>query len=1236
MSGESIPELKKKTNLTLHHLFLGKLTNVPELPPHFLPRPEELAALKHKVLSPTKQPVRITGKSRRVGVQGMGGIGKTILATALARDEEVRKAFPDGVFWVAFGQTPQILTWQSYLASALGDKQAAFTEIRLAKARLRELFANKASLLILDDIWRLDDATAFDVLGEHCQMLVTTRDAAIVTGLGGEEYQLAVLDAQQALKILADWANKPEIMYSTEQNDVALQVAQECGYLPLALVMVGAMMRGKPPNRWHNILEKLCNADLEKIKQQFPDYPYPNLLKAIQVSVEDMSENYQQRYLDFAVFPENIPIPEAVLQTFWKPLGLDEFDTQDVIDELVNKSLALRDEVGNLRLHDLQFDYVKKQHATLVTKSEGIEFLHNRLLNAYSKKYPAGWDSLENDGYILQNLAYNLLAGRRETELQQLLCDFRWLQAKLENTNINALIADYDFLPECENLQLIQGALRLSAHILAEDKTQLTEQLWGRLQCFSMPDIQALLKTAKQSKTVWLQPLSSSLIKPNEQMQRTLISHTALVTALAITPDGERVISGSSDKTIKVWNLKSGQLLFTLEGHTAPVTALAITPDSERVISSSFDKTLKIWEIKSRKELFTCIGHKKRVTAVAITPDGKWVISGSIDKTLKIWDLETGQELFTLRNNSMPVRTLAITPDGKRLISVSQVSIFSFSDPNSFINIWDLEKKEIILTVKPDVGVVRSLAVTPDGKQFISGSCGGNIDDACKIFVWDLETGEKFFTIGTNSLPMVDVLAVTADGQRLISSNLNGATISVWNLKTGEELNYLIGHDNRVISIAVTPNGQQLISAAADCTLKIWDLATVQKTNDLRVEYPKFDSGAKNPQQHLDSYIKQFRPMLFLNLLKATIVFSHDGKKVIYNSGEDNLKILDVEKIEAIQTFRNQGQILNGLTVTLDSKKIIYNLGLNYNLKVLDLNTWEEINSFVDDNDVTPMFLTLTSEGNELITVSIFRTIKKWDLKTGTLNKSVNLLSPQFILTFIKFLVFILGKIYFIIPILFLNIPLLLPNESNVLLNFVIIFILLNIFPYFMRIFSFLQESISIEYLLLLIFNFIQITITKKIVLDVAVTPDKKQIILGLANKTIEIWDLEKFEKFFTLTGHSDKITAVIVNYNHKQVISGSADKTIKVWNLENGMEVFTLKGHKNDITSLALSNDGKYLFSASSDNIFKVWDLDNQIVITSFYTDNELRACAVAPDGITIVAGESSGQLHFFRLEGV
>ncbi|MBD0301805.1 MAG: CHAT domain-containing protein, partial [Tolypothrix sp. T3-bin4] len=290
----------KPRNERRDNLLLGQLIgNVPNLPPHFLPRDEQLNPLKNKVLGYTNQPVAITAISRSVGVQGMGGIGKTVLATALARDEEVRRAFPDGVIWVTFGQTPQILTLQSDVVEALGDKQASFTEINSGKTQLRKLLTDKACLLILDDVWNLNDASAFDVLEKPCQMLITTRDAGIITALGGEEYQLSILDEKQALDLLANGANQAVKTLPATAKDVA----QECGYLPLALSIVGAMMRSKPTNRWQNILEKLRCADLEKIKQQFPDYPYPDLLKAIQVSVEVLEPEERERYLDFAVFP---------------------------------------------------------------------------------------------------------------------------------------------------------------------------------------------------------------------------------------------------------------------------------------------------------------------------------------------------------------------------------------------------------------------------------------------------------------------------------------------------------------------------------------------------------------------------------------------------------------------------------------------------------------------------------------------------------------------------------------------------------------------------------------------------------------------------------------------------------------------------------------------------------------------------------------------------------------------
>ncbi|BAY15071.1 WD repeat protein [Anabaenopsis circularis NIES-21] len=1110
------------------------------MPPHFLLRPEQLTPLKHKVLSLTKQPVGITGKSRRVGVQGMGGIGKTVLATALARDEEVRKAFPDGVFWVTFGQTPQILTWQSYLASALGNKQTAFTEIGLAKAHLRQLFADKACLLILDDIWRLDDATAFDVLGEHCQMLVTTRNTAIVTGLGGEEYQLEVLDAQQALALLADWANQPEIMYLKEQNDVALQVAQECGYLPLALAMVGAMMRFKPPNRWHNILEKLRSADLEKIKQQFPDYPYPNLLKAIQVSVEDMSENYQQRYLDFAVFPEDTPIPEAVLQTFWQPLGLDEFDSQDVIDELVSKSLALRDEIGNLRLHDLQFDYVRKQHTTLVTEGEGIGCLHTRLLNAYSEKYPSGWHSLKNDGYICQNLAYHLLTGGSPRELQQLLCDFRWLQAKLGNININALLADYDFLPEDENLQLIQGALRLSAHILNQDKQQLPGQLLGRLLGFESSEIQALLKQAQQCKTPSLLPQTASLAPPGGSLVRTLAGHSSWVNAVALTPDGQYVISASGDNTLKVWNWQTGELLRTLTGHSDWVNAVALTPDGQYVISASGDNTLKVWNWQTGELLRTLTGHSDRVNAVALTPDGQYVISASGDQTLKVWNWQTGELLRTFTGHSDRVNAVALTPDGQYVISASG---------DQTLKVWNWQTGELLRTFTGHSDWVNAVALTPDGQYVISASS----DKTLKV--WNWRTGELLRTF-TGHSDRVNAVALTPDGQYVISAS-HDQTLKVWNWQTREPLRTLVGQ----YPLALTPDGQYVISGSLDNTLKIWNWQTR--------EQPRTLAGHS----------------LWVNAVALTL----DGQYVISASDDNTLKVWNWQTGELLRTLTGHSSWVIAVALTPDGQYVISGSD-DKTLKAWNWQTGELLRTLTGHSDRV-IALAFTPDGQYVISGSVDKTFKVWDWQTGELLRTLTGHSDW-------------------------AYALALTPHGN--------YVISNSDDKTLKVWNWQTGELMRT-----------LADHSDLINAVVLTPDGQYVISASCDNTLKVWDWQTGELLRTLKGHSDWAYALALTPHGNYVISSSRDNTLKVWNWQTGELLRTLAGHSSWVYVLTLTPDGNYVISGSRDNTLKVWNWQTGEVIASFVGNGEISCCAVAPDGVRVVTGDTSGGVHFLRLQG-
>jgi WD40 repeat protein len=166
------------------------------------------------------------------------------------------------------------------------------------------------------------------------------------------------------------------------------------------------------------------------------------------------------------------------------------------------------------------------------------------------------------------------------------------------------------------------------------------------------------------------------------QNQTTLNGHSKLVTSVAFSPDGTRIVSGSQDTTAKVWDASSGQETLTLEGHSYPVMSVAFSPDGTRIVSGSHDETVKVWDASSGQE-FTLKGHTGWVTSVAFSPDGTRIVSGSEDRTLKVWEALSGQETLTLKGHSYPVTSVAFSPDGRRIASGGG------DYANGEIKVWD-------------------------------------------------------------------------------------------------------------------------------------------------------------------------------------------------------------------------------------------------------------------------------------------------------------------------------------------------------------------------------------------------------------------------------------------------------------------------------------------------------------------------------------------------------------------
>src|ERR1700761_3739240 len=143
------------------------------------------------------------------------------------------------------------------------------------------------------------------------------------------------------------------------------------------------------------------------------------------------------------------------------------------------------------------------------------------------------------------------------------------------------------------------------------------------------------------------------------------------VGSVAFSPDGTRVVSGSYDKTVRIWTASTGEEEHRLEGHSDPVRSVAFSPDGTRVVSGSWDKTVRIWNASTGEEEHRLEGHSFSVMSVAFSPDGTRVVSGSRDETVRIWNASTGEEEHRLEGHYFSVMSVAFSPDGTRVVSGS-------------------------------------------------------------------------------------------------------------------------------------------------------------------------------------------------------------------------------------------------------------------------------------------------------------------------------------------------------------------------------------------------------------------------------------------------------------------------------------------------------------------------------------------------------------------------------------
>ncbi len=371
-------------------------------------------------------------------------------------------------------------------------------------------------------------------------------------------------------------------------------------------------------------------------------------------------------------------------------------------------------------------------------------------------------------------------------------------------------------------------------------------QAFGTVLCSAVNPDGSLFATGEASGSIHLWSMD---LKQRVQLN----GHGDWVRSLTFNADGSKLVSTSSDQTIKIWDMATETCIQTLKGHGNRVYVATISADERRLATCGADRLIKIWDFATGNCLQTITGHSDSVWSVGFYDDSTTLISSSRDRTIKLWNWETGECIqtiegnfkrvnfahnfvrmsmdrnriiftgddviqifdiqtgnydYTLEGHTAKILCLSISPDKQQLASSSY---------DQTIRIWDLTTGECLQVLDKHTDLVRSVCFHPNGKFLLSGS------DDRTIVLWDLDLGAPIMT-RFGQVNAVNDLALSPDGKYLVNTN-DDETISLWDLDRGKYLRALQGHRRRIWSVAISPNGKYLASASSDRTIKIWDFA---------------------------------------------------------------------------------------------------------------------------------------------------------------------------------------------------------------------------------------------------------------------------------------------------------------------------------------------------------------------------------------------------------------------------
>ena len=452
------------------------------------------------------------------------------------------------------------------------------------------------------------------------------------------------------------------------------------------------------------------------------------------------------------------------------------------------------------------------------------------------------------------------------------------------------------------------------------------------------------------------------------------------VSALAFSPDGALIASGSEDHMVRVWHLATRRLIRRLDGHGSAVTAVTFSPDGSLIASASNDRTVRLWDAHAGRLVRTLQGHVYHVYAVAFDPQGRLLATASWDRTIAIWDVRSGVLLKKLRGHTAAIRSVAFSRDGKMLASASD---------DQTVRLWSVDEGQELKVLVGHAGPVTAVLFRPDGEWLFSGATDQTVR------MWHLPDGARAQKLGDCGAPVLS-LAVSSNGQILGAGCGAGGSI-LWDIPTNAQLRRLDEDAAKTRAIAFSPDGRIVATGSDDASIIVRDVATGRVLATLSANVAHLEAVAFSPDGKMLATASRDQRVLvweeegdhraLSRVLLAdqgsvrTLAFSPDGKALATGGEDRRVTVWDLGSNSPIRRLAGHEGAVNAVAFTPDGRAIA-SAGDDATVRLWSLK--QDVGPKVMKGHSAPVqALAVSPDGTLLASASDDQTVRLWDTATG-------------------------------------------------------------------------------------------------------------------------------------------------------------------------------------------------------------------------------------------------------------